>query len=358
MFLVSPNKGGYNGDVNTAFKQGMDDEFKRQIGLYNFALQADAANNAENQRNVERIAKNYGFQNQMSQGARNEALNFIKGSNDIAQSAYNFDVNAAKLNYLTPNIDQIGQSQANTTMNTQAAAETNSATNNAKATNDYANVDLLNNEVVAKANAGTAQANMQATDWNFNQSELELRQNKIRDLRTNGLSQAKEALVNQRLARMKAVMDSEGKPFDENTARQQILADPQTDIIAQQAVDTQIANELQALQEFKNAKLALDREKIEQSNARSTKQQTEFAKKIKWQSQNLEGRLENLVAGYTNLGNGFYDNGTELIKVNGNKYQRLIYNADTPREQVLAYYNLVANPTTTSSGSTRPSEQY
>lgn len=78
MFIVNPNKGGYQGDVvNSGFRRGRQDAYRDYIDNFNFALKADAANNAENQANVERTAKNYGLENQMRQGARTEAINFV-----------------------------------------------------------------------------------------------------------------------------------------------------------------------------------------------------------------------------------------------------------------------------------------
>ena len=97
MFIVSPTKGGYRGDVvNSGFRQGRQDAYRDYIDNFNFALKADAANNAENQKQVERIANNYALQNQMRQGARNEALNFVNDSAKIDDALTAADISFVK----------------------------------------------------------------------------------------------------------------------------------------------------------------------------------------------------------------------------------------------------------------------
>lgn len=96
MFIRSVSSGGgYRGDVNSAFRQGRQGAFRDYVGNYRFALDTDVANNAENQRQVERIAKNYGLDLGMNQAARQDAYNFIKGSTDIDNAKRQMEIDFA-----------------------------------------------------------------------------------------------------------------------------------------------------------------------------------------------------------------------------------------------------------------------
>lgn len=126
MFIVSPTRGGYRGDVvNSGFRQGRQDAYRDYIDNYNFALKADAATNAENQMNVQRAANNYALQNQMRQGARNEAYNFITDSGKIDDAITATDINFVKNADLRnpETIQQLGESQATQVRATQNANE-------------------------------------------------------------------------------------------------------------------------------------------------------------------------------------------------------------------------------------------
>lgn len=126
MFIVSPTRGGYRGDVvNSGFRQGRQDAYRDYIDNYNFALRADAATNAENQMNVQRAANNYALQNQMRQGARNEAYNFITDSGKIDDAITATDINFVKnANLRNPEtIQQLGESQSTQVRATQNANE-------------------------------------------------------------------------------------------------------------------------------------------------------------------------------------------------------------------------------------------
>ena len=126
MFIVSPTRGGYRGDVvNSGFRQGRQDAYRDYIDNYNFALKADAATNAENQMNVQRAANNYALQNQMRQGARNEAYNFITDSGKIDDALTATDINFVKNAGLRnpETIQQLGESQATQVRATQNANE-------------------------------------------------------------------------------------------------------------------------------------------------------------------------------------------------------------------------------------------
>lgn len=130
MFIVSPTRGGYRGDVvNSGFRQGRQDAYRDYIDNYNFALRADAATNAENQMNVQRAANNYALQNQMRSGARNEAYNFITDSGKIDDALTATDINFVKNAQLRDpqNIQQLGESQATQVRATQNANENTAA---------------------------------------------------------------------------------------------------------------------------------------------------------------------------------------------------------------------------------------
>lgn len=91
MFIRSVSSGGgYQGDVNTAFRQGRQDAFRDYIDNFAFALKADAMNNAENQRQVERIARNYALQNQMDQNLQDRVNNFVTGNTQLMKNVGDF----------------------------------------------------------------------------------------------------------------------------------------------------------------------------------------------------------------------------------------------------------------------------
>ena len=130
MFIVSPTRGGYRGDVvNSGFRQGRQDAYRDYIDNYNFALKADAATNAENQMNVQRAANNYALQNQMRSGARNEAYNFITDSGKIDDALTATDINFVKNADLRnpETIQQLGESQSTQVKATQNANENTAA---------------------------------------------------------------------------------------------------------------------------------------------------------------------------------------------------------------------------------------
>lgn len=112
MFIVDPAKGGYQGDVvNTSFRKGRQDAYRDYVDNYNFAVTADAANNAENQKNVERTANNYDFQNKMRQGARAEAINFVTDNSKLDDAIVGNEINRHKNDYVWPKAPELGESQ-------------------------------------------------------------------------------------------------------------------------------------------------------------------------------------------------------------------------------------------------------
>lgn len=111
MFIANVAKGGgYRTDVNTAFRQGRQDAFRDYVDNFDFALKADAANNAENQRQVERLARNYGLQLGMQQAGRNAAINFVNDIGKIEQARSDLGTNLTFLQNRDPN--QLGQEKA------------------------------------------------------------------------------------------------------------------------------------------------------------------------------------------------------------------------------------------------------
>lgn len=91
---------GFTGDVNTSFRQGRQDAYRDYIDNFKFALSADVANNAENQRNVQRVATNYGLGLGMDQAARNAAINFLDGSRKIDNAQVDFLTDVARNDHL------------------------------------------------------------------------------------------------------------------------------------------------------------------------------------------------------------------------------------------------------------------
>lgn len=123
MFIRSlSNGGGYQGDVNTAFRQGRQDAFRDYIDNFNFALKADASNNAENQNNVQRIANNYGLQLGMNDKARKDAIDFIKTSGEIPLAQTQAQVNFNTGELLQDKISAMALSKASTISAKQDAA--------------------------------------------------------------------------------------------------------------------------------------------------------------------------------------------------------------------------------------------
>lgn len=179
MFIVNPNKGGYQGDVvNSGFRKGQQDAYRDYIDNYNFAVSADAANNAENQLNVERAAKNYMVENQMRQGARIEAINFVNDTSKLDDAIVGNEMNRNKNDYLWANAEQLGKSMGVTFAADQSAKEgkarTDAAVQQDMANNPQFAIDanranleqpVLKNEQT-KASIGQVRANTAYTETN------------------------------------------------------------------------------------------------------------------------------------------------------------------------------------------------
>lgn len=227
MFIVSPTRGGYRGDVvNSGFRQGRQDAYRDYIDNYNFALKADAATNAENQMNVQRAANNYALQNQMRQGARNEAYNFITDSGKIDDAITATDINFVKNADLRnpETIQQLGESQATQVKATQNANENTAAYKANKAQSYVEQQPLEAKERETKLESGITanqfskqkgSLGMESTDW----------------LSTYGGEKGYEPyidkLVDARTTELVEEARQRGEVLDPVAVKQQLASDPE-----------------------------------------------------------------------------------------------------------------------------------
>lgn len=226
MFIISPTRGGYRGDVvNSGFRQGRQDAYRDYIDNYNFALRADAATNAENQMNVQRAANNYALQNQMRSGARNEAYNFITDSGKIDDALTATDINFVKNADLRnpETIQQLGESQATQVRATQNANENTAAYKANKAQSYVEQQPLEAKERETKLEQGITanqfskqkgSLGMESTDWLSTyggEKGYELYIDKLVDVRTTELVEE---------ARQR------GEVLDPVAVKQQLASDP------------------------------------------------------------------------------------------------------------------------------------
>lgn len=154
MFIVSPTRGGYRGDVvNSGFRKGRQDAYRDYVDNYNFATQADAANSALNQLDVERVAQNYGLQNQMRRGARNEAINFVQDSTKLDNAVRDANIAFAQNANINAKADELGRSNANIVFANTAAAENKAGYDANTSGYQLDNVDQANQAWSDKARA-------------------------------------------------------------------------------------------------------------------------------------------------------------------------------------------------------------
>lgn len=227
MFIVSPTKGGYRGDVvNSGFRQGRQDAYRDYIDNFNFALKADAANNAENQKQVERIANNYALQNQMRQGARNEALNFVNDSAKIDDALTSADISFVKNAELRnpETVRQLGESQA-----TQVRATQNANENNAAYKANTAQTMVEQQPIEANARKAKLEASTVASEFSKQKGSLGL--DSTNWLSTYGGEKGYEpyidSLVDSRANELVAEAQQRGEVLDPNEVKQQLASDPQ-----------------------------------------------------------------------------------------------------------------------------------
>lgn len=227
MFIISPTRGGYRGDVvNSGFRQGRQDAYRDYIDNYNFALRADAATNAENQMNVQRAANNYALQNQMRSGARNEAYNFITDSGKIDDALTATDINFVKNADLRnpETIQQLGESQATQVRATQNANENTAAYKANKAQSYVEQQPLEAKERETKLESGITtnqfskqkgSLGMESTDW----------------LSTYGGEKGYEPyidkLVDARTTELVEEARQRGEVLDPVAVKQQLASDPE-----------------------------------------------------------------------------------------------------------------------------------
>lgn len=183
MFIRSVSSGGgYRGDVNTSFRQGRQDAYRDYIDNFNFALKADAANNAENQRQVERVAKNYGLNLGMDQATRQDAYNFITQSSAIDNAKTQMGIDFQRNAHLKdPTVQaELGKAQAS--------------------------------EQAAKTQSGAVQANYGLADWNFKQEQQPIMQQTAANNNQAGLTrsetnQTTANIANQGATNQQALLD-------------------------------------------------------------------------------------------------------------------------------------------------------
>lgn len=227
MFIISPTRGGYRGDVvNSGFRQGRQDAYRDYIDNYNFALKADAATNAENQMQVQRAANNYDLQNKMRSGARNEAYNFITDSGKIDDALTATDINFVKNADLRnpETIQQLGESQATQVKATQNANENTAAYKANKAQSYVEQQPLEAKERETKLESGIianqfskqkGSLGMESTDW----------------LSTYGGEKGYEPyidkLVDARTTELVEEARQRGEVLDPVAVKQQLASDPE-----------------------------------------------------------------------------------------------------------------------------------
>lgn len=141
MFIKSVSSGGgYQGDVNHAYRLGRQLAFNDQIDAYNKALQADANAYNFNQAVVKDTAGNYGLQVGMNDKARADAFNFATKSNEIANAEMAYRIGQEKRDALEPFVEQVGTDQAKKFVFGTATDANNANYNNAVSTAKVDNV--------------------------------------------------------------------------------------------------------------------------------------------------------------------------------------------------------------------------
>lgn len=226
MFIVSPTRGGYRGDVvNSGFRQGRQDAYRDYIDNYNFALKADAATNAENQMNVQRAANNYALQNQMRQGARNEVYNFVTDSGKIDDAITATDINFVKnANLRNPEtIQQLGESQATQVKATQNANE-NAAAYKANKAQTYVEQQPLE----AKERETKLEQGITANQFSKQKSSLGLEANDWLSVYggEKGYVPYIDKLVDARTTELVEEARQRGEVLDPVEVKQQLASDP------------------------------------------------------------------------------------------------------------------------------------
>lgn len=239
MFIVSPTKGGYRHDVNTAFRQGRADAFQDYITNFDVARKADALNNAENQRQVERVAKNYGLELGMNANSRKDILDFYKKNDAINNAMLDNQINASKIANLAPQADAIGQSEATEFVNNQVASEGKSE----YSANDI-NHKLGQQETVQKADAINNQTNVTKAETGAVEADIGKLYAKAREdyvtFQQNGMAEISKRFADQYVERARQQAQANGQEFDEERYRSELNNNPAFKNAVKNAYDTRL----------------------------------------------------------------------------------------------------------------------
>lgn len=229
MFIKAPNARlgtGYVGDVNTSFRNGRQDAFRDYVDNFNFATQADALNNAENQRNADRTYLNFTRQLDMQKKQRDDLLDFAQAQTKIPQAQFEADVNFARLQNLYPQVGAIGQSQANTQVATQNAAENAAIVKSAQAENEVKDIPLITQADTMKTQQALGAARNTVNTQDLADSVQDTRQQLVDFTNGSGLKQVQDELLRRELANRRAQAQANNVVFDETQATQEVMSDP------------------------------------------------------------------------------------------------------------------------------------
>lgn len=237
MFIVPTTQGGYRGNVNLAFRKGRDDAFQDYLRNFNFAVQSDAYNNAENQANIQRLADNQKLQFDVTNQTRQDAVNFLKSSQEIPNEVYKTQVNFAKLNELQPQTNAIGQSMATTDIANLGTAENTAKFNNLSTANALDNSDVVFDAKNEQAKLAQQTAITQQKIVDLTNQGIEIKNQLVQIKTPEALNEAKLEVVKRRVAELEAQAKARGEPFDPVATRAQLLSDPLIGEKAQKLLD-------------------------------------------------------------------------------------------------------------------------
>lgn len=311
MFIKSANSRagtGYTGDVNTAFRQGRQDAFRDYIDNFNFARQADAANNAENQRNVERIADNYADQLQMNKNGRNEVLDFVQTSDKIDGKVLEADINFAARDKLQPRVNEIADDRARAYFFTEDNKANTAQVGSIKSTYELQNAELENNVHVAGQQSQLGKYQYDAEKTAGQREGYRLLQTQMENFnKPETIEEQKVAFVNQ----VVAIAKQKGDPRSEAEIQQAVLNSPEFEAnFRQRRQDefTKIAAQWAALRDDANSATTYMGGNVP-TNGKTKSTQTKEQDKNNWKpgaTKYIDGdKATGLVESSVDLGNGF-----------------------------------------------------
>ena len=314
MFIKSANSRagtGYTGDVNTAFRQGRQDAFRDYIDNFNFARQADAANNAENQANVQRIADNYADQLQMNQNGRKEVLDFVQQSDKIADEVLDADINSVTRAKLTPRVKEMGDYNAQVEFFKGASGANEAKTAYTDSVYKAENADLAGKEYVtglersvAENQLGTGKAVDESKGRQYLQSEME----------NFYKPEMQKQLQQEHLATVIAIAKQNGDTRSDAEIGQAILNSPEYQTKLQEFMQDKfssiVANYEALMGNASGAMQAVGGDVPQQRSSRQTQQtQTKEQKADTWQPGATKyikvDDAKGLIDSSVDLGNGF-----------------------------------------------------